>query len=69
LEECFLQHHFSYVLCSIASTPLLQHHLLQHCFNTAFATLSFVATLQHFNIAFVAPSFAASFLLLNGGEV
>jgi hypothetical protein len=44
-----LQHRF----CSIASTPPLQHCLLQ----------------QHFNIAFVASSFAASLLLLSGGEV
>jgi hypothetical protein len=33
LEERFLQHHFSNVFCSTASTSLLQH-----CFNT---------TLQH----------------------
>jgi hypothetical protein len=44
-----LQHHFS----SIASTPPLQHYLLQ----------------QHFNIASVAPSFTASLLLFNVGKV
>jgi hypothetical protein len=38
-----LQHHFcNIVFCSIASTPPLQH-----CLNTAFATLSFVVALQH----------------------
>jgi hypothetical protein len=43
-----LQHRFyNIVFCSTASTSLLQHHLLQHCFNTTFATLSFVPTLQH----------------------
>jgi hypothetical protein len=44
-----LQHRF----CSIASTPPLQHCLLQH----------------HFNIASVAPSSATSLLLLSDGEV
>jgi hypothetical protein len=29
------------------STTPLQQHLLQHRFSTAFATLSFVAALQH----------------------
>jgi hypothetical protein len=49
LEEHFLQHHFSNVFCNIVSTPLLQHcfdTLVQHCLLQ-----------QHFNIAFVAPSF------------
>jgi hypothetical protein len=39
--------------CNIASTPPLQHCLLQ----------------QHFNIASLAPSFAASLLLLSGSKV
>jgi len=43
-----LQHHFcSIVFCSIASTPPLQHHLLQQHFNTASTALSSVALLQH----------------------
>jgi hypothetical protein len=41
------------VFCSNTSTPLLQHHLLQH----------------HFNIAFATSSFTALLLLLSGGEV
>jgi hypothetical protein len=41
LEESFLQHHFN-VFNNTTSTPLLQH-----CFNTAFATLSFAVALQH----------------------
>jgi hypothetical protein len=61
LGERFLQHHFSNVFYNIASTPLLQH-----CFNTTFATLS---STTHFNIASVAPSFAASLLLLSGSKV
>ncbi len=49
-----LQHHFcNIVFCSIASTPPLQHCLLQ----------------QHFNINSVAPSFTTSFLLLSGDKV
>jgi hypothetical protein len=35
------------IICSIASTPPLQHCLLQQHFNTASVTPSFVASLQH----------------------
>jgi hypothetical protein len=42
------QHHLCNVIfCSNTSTPLLQHHFLQCCFDTAFATLFFIETLQH----------------------
>jgi hypothetical protein len=44
---------FQHYFCNIASTPPLQHFLLQ----------------QHFNITFVTPSPATSLLLLNGDEV
>jgi hypothetical protein len=43
-----LQHHLcNIVFYNSASTPLLQHHLLQHHFNIAFATSSFATSIQH----------------------
>jgi hypothetical protein len=56
LQQRLLQHHFN-----TTSTPLLQH-----CFNTP---VQHCLLQQHFNIAFVAPSSATLFLLLNDDKV
>ncbi len=56
--QCLLQHHFN-----IASTLLLQHHLLRHHFSTTFIASSFATSLQHHICNIVFCSTASTLLL------